>query len=416
MPTLLQIGASLGMGSTGRIAEEIAALARTDGWKTYMAHGSRYVGKSQMNAIQIGSKLDEYIHFGQNLFFDNQGLASKKATKNLLKQIDIVHPDVIHLHNIHGYYLNYPLLFDYIRKNRIPVVWTLHDCWSFTGHCAHFVTADCNQWKDKGCHCCPLTNAYPKSFVDHSKRNFELKKKYFTSLRDVVVVSVSKWLKSQVDQSFLALHSGIVIYNGVDTSIFKPTVNNIKSQLGIENKKLLIGVATSWSKSKGLSDYCQLAKILSSDYQIVLIGLTTRQIKDLPENIIGIARTNNVEELVQYYTAADIVLNLSYAETFGLTTVEGLACGTPSIVYKSTASPELISEATGIVVDSGDISGVCDAISAIMKKGKEYYATSCRQQAVEKFEKKTQFMKYVELYNEIVSDRLTLFNGGVKLR
>ena len=411
MFTLLQIGASLGMGSTGRIAEEIAALARANGWKTYMAHGSRYVGKSLMNTIQIGSILDECIHFGQNLLLDNQGLASKKATKNLLNQIDVVHPDIIHLHNIHGYYLNYPLLFDYIRKNRIPVVWTLHDCWSFTGHCAHFVTADCNQWKDKGCHCCPLTNAYPKSFVDHSKRNFELKKKYFTSLSDVVVVSVSKWLKSQVDQSFLALHSGKVIYNGVDTSIFKPTVSQKKSQLGIENKKLLIGVATSWSTSKGLRDYCQLAKILSSDYQIVLIGLTPRHIKELPENIIGIARTNNVEELVQYYTAADIVLNLSYAETFGLTTVEGLACGTPSIVYNATASPELISETTGIVVEPGDIFGVCDAISAITQKGKEYYVTSCRQQAVEKFEKNTQFMKYVELYNDIVNRRSARFNG-----
>ena len=402
MPSVLQIGASLALGSTGRISEDIATLARAKGWDTYMAHGSRYVGKSQMKSIHIGSKLDEYIHFGQGLFLDNHGLASQSATKRFLKQVDEIQPDVMHLHNIHGYYLNYPFLFDYLKEKQIPVVWTLHDCWTFTGHCVHFVSAQCSRWKNEGCHDCPLIKTYPKSFVDHSKRNFELKKKYFTSLQNVVVVSVSEWLKSQVDSSFLASYPGKVIYNGVDTEIFKPSVNSIKNNLGITDKKLLIGVATSWSNNKGLADYYQLAKSLPSDYQIVLVGLTAKQIEELPGGIIGITRTNNIEELVQYYSAADIVLNLSYAETFGLTTAEGFACGTPSIVYNATASPELISDETGIIVEPGNINGVKDAILAITQRGKEYYAENCRKRAVEKFDKKSQFSQYIDLYNSLL--------------
>ena len=405
MPTILQIGASLALGSTGRISEDIATLARTAGWDTYMAHGSRYVGRSEMIPIHVGSKLDEYIHFAQGLVLDNHGLGSKSATKRFLEQLDTVQPDVVHMHNIHGYYLNYPLLFDYLKKKQIPVIWTLHDCWAFTGHCSHFITAKCEKWKKEGCHDCSLKKSYPKSFVDNSRRNFELKKKYFTSLDQVIVVSVSEWLKSNVDQSFLSVYPGKVIYNGVDTTVFQPINNNIKKDLGIEGKKLLIGVATSWNNSKGLNDYYQLAKMLPSDYQIVLIGLSTKQIEELPKDIIGITRTNNQQELVQYYSAADIVLNLSYAETFGLTTVEGFACGTPSIVYNATASPELISDETGIIVEPGDIKGVCDAISVMIQRGNEYYSTNCRKRAVEKFDKIVQFQKYIELYDHLLQFR-----------
>lgn len=409
---LLQINVTANWGSTGKIAESIGLVAQMRGWEIYMAHGSRYVCRSQMKSIQIGSKLDEFIHFGQGLFLDNHGLASKGATKRFLEQVDVIRPDIVHLHNIHGYFLNYPMLFEYLKKKQIPVVWTLHDCWAFTGHCCHFILVQCEKWKKEGCHNCQRKSAYPKSYVDRSQRNYHLKKQIFSSLNKVVVVSVSQWLKANVDQSFLSFYPGRVIYNGIDTTVFKFTANTIKKDLGIEDKYLLIGVATAWSDTKGLKDYYKLAKILPSNFQIVLIGLSPKQIKELPVGIIGINRTNNQQELVQYYSAADIVLNLSYAETFGLTTVEGFACGTPSIVYNATASPELIKEGTGIIVAPGDIDGVKKAVLKLIQRGKNYYSANCRQWAEQQFDKTKCFEQYVELYNDLINNKIDYSGGG----
>lgn len=403
MKKLLQINSALNSGSTGRIAEDIGCLARRAGWETYIGHGARHVSSSAMIPLGIGSLFHEYLHYGKGLLFDNHGLESISATKKFLKEVETIQPDVVHLHNIHGYYLNYPLLFQYLKEKQIPVVWTLHDCWSFTGHCAYYISEGCEKWKQPdGCHDCVLHSGYPKSWVDRSHRNFQLKKKVFTSLSNVTLVSVSQWLKSQVDESFLQGYNGQVIYNGVDTHVFSPKENNIKQKLGLEGKKLLIGVATSWGERKGLFDYYRLAETLPDDYQILLIGLSAKQLSELPSKVKGITRTNNVDELAQYYSAADIVMNLSYAETFGMTTVEGFACGTPSIVYNATASPELISPDTGIVVEPGNMEQVKEAVLRICERGKDYYAANCRKRAVEKFDKNRCFKQYVDLYDKLL--------------
>ena len=396
---LLQINSVANIGSTGRIAEQIGQAAMKAGWESYIAYG-REAGQSQSHLIKIGSQLDVMWHGVVTRLFDRHGLASKRATKRFVSQIKEIQPDIIHLHNIHGYYLNYEILFKYLSKADIPVVWTFHDCWAMTGHCSHFVKIGCFRWKNK-CNDCPLLQDYPKSFFDGAERNYSRKRNSF-DIEKLNIVSVSKWLNSVVEESYLSKIDKYIIYNGVDIDLFKPVKSNIKKDIGLEDKKVLLGVATAWSESKGLDDYYKLSKRLPEEYQIILIGVKRNQIKKLPKEIIGIERTNNINELVQYYSAADVVMNLSYAETFGLTTVEGFACGTPSIVYDTTASPELITENTGIVVPLGDISAVKDAVEEICRNGKEYYSRFCRERAVQHFNKEDKFKEYIELYKKIL--------------
>lgn len=400
MSTLLQINVASNWGSTGKIAEQIGVLAQQQGWDCYVAYG-RYANPSQLKTIKIGSKLDVYRHYAENRFLDREGLASQSATQHFLKQVDNIKPDIVHLHNIHGHYLNYPLLFEYLKKKNIPVVWTLHDCWAFTGHCYHFEEIGCERWK-KRCYQCPQT--YPIS-LDKSENNYELKNRFFTSLTSLTLVPVSDWLGGLVKDSYLKNQSIRIIKNGIDLNIFKSKNQdyNLRLKYNLGEQKILMGCASVWSPSKGLADYIELSKHLSDEYQIVLVGLSKKQIEKLPSTIVGIERTNNVQELAQLYSMASVVLNLSYQETFGLTTVEGFACGTPSIVYNKTASPELISSETGFVVEAGDFDGIIQAIEYICSKGKDFYSKACRERAIQFYNKNDRFQDYINLYNELIN-------------
>lgn len=406
MPTLLQINSTANWGSTGKIAEQIGALAMQRGWESYIAYG-RSCNASKSKLIKIGSKLGVYWHVLESRLFDNHGLASRYATKKFIKQIESIKPDIIHLHNIHGYYLNYKLLFEYLNKIDTPIVWTLHDCWSFTGHCAHYVKRGCEQWKSEciGCNC---NKAYPKSITNRIRDNFKIKRNYFTSIRrKITITPVSKWLASQAKQSFLIYCDIQHIYNGIDISIFSPqTGNSVKRDYNIDGKFTIIGVASAWSDSKGLSEYYKLRERLSDRYAIIMVGLSQKQIDNLPSGIIGIKRTQSQQELAELYSAADVVLSLSRAETFGLTIAEGMACGTPAIVYNTTAIPELITPNTGIVVEKvGDLDGIIDAINEIRTNGKEHYSAACRKYAEEHFNKDICFDKYINLYEKLIKNR-----------
>lgn len=335
--------------------------------------------------------------------FDNDGLSSRLATTAFIHKLSDIKPDIVHLHNIHGYQINYPILFNYLKKNNIKVVWTIHDCWPLTGHCAHFAGCGCEKWKTL-CYACPLKNNYPASWLfDGSRRNYEKKKRAFLSKQDIVLVPVSKWMGEMVGQSFLSEFPRVVIYNGVDTDKFKICQSDIKGTLNIKGKTMLLGVATAWTEGKGLYDYFELSNRLDPKrFQIVLVGLTAKQRQSLPSSIIGIEKIS-ARELVAYYNAADIVLNLSYAESFGLSTIEGMSCGTPGIVYDQTASPELVTSDTGIVVKAGDISALVDAIDEICRRGKQGYAESCRKRAEECFNAEIQYEKYLDLYKSILA-------------
>ncbi len=402
MPKLLQIDSCLGIGSTGKIAENIAILARQRGWRTYMVHGSRYIGESEQIPIPAITRKGEYLNILNSLLLDNHGLTGAKYTYQLIDKIKNINPDIIQLHCIHGYYLNYKVLFEFLKDYKKPVVWTQHDCWGFTGHCAYFEKIHCEKWK-RGCGSCDLKNTYPRSVLfDNSKKNWIIKNELTSSIENLTIVSVSYWLDKLVSQSFLSKKDHIVIPNGIDTNVFLPRKSKNKEKYGLEDKFILLAAATSWSDSKGLLDYIEISKRLMENEKLVLIGITEGQRKYLPPNILALSRTNNAIELAEWYSCADIVMNLSYQETFGLTTVEGMACGSPGIVYNCTASPELISPKTGIIVNPGDIEGVLNAISIIKKACKSEFSRECRKRVMENFDMDNQFKKYIDLYEELL--------------
>lgn len=401
---LLQINTVVNTGSTGRIAEEIGQMVIEQGGESYMAFGRNGDRPSKSHKIKIGTDWDIKRHGMETRLCDRHGLASRTATNQLIKNIIEIQPDIIHLHNLHGYYLNIEVLFNYLASVEIPIVWTLHDCWAFTGHCTHFSYVDCNKWKVQ-CEKCPQKKEYPASYwLDNSYKNFLKKQKLFTSIKDMTIVPVSNWLAGVVNESFFSKYPIRVIYNGVDIEVFKPrNTVNLRKQYHLENKFVLLGVASVWSERKGLYDFIKLSRVLDKNERIILIGLNKQQIKLLPNNIIGIERTDDVLQLIEFYSLADVVLNLSFEETFGLTTVEGFACETPSIVYNCTASPELTSASTGFIVTQGDFSEIRRAIDTVKSNGKVVYQDACRERAVSFFNKEDRYEQYIQLYHQLLS-------------
>lgn len=401
MKKLLQINVVANSGSTGRIAENIGKLGISQGWESYIAYG-RGAPQSESHLIPIGNKWDMYLHGVESRLLDNHGLASKRATKEFVDTIKEIKPDIIHLHNIHGYYLNYEILFNYLATIDTPIVWTLHDCWSMTGHCSHFDAIGCDKWKS-GCYSCPLKGEYPASaLLDASKKNYALKKKAFNSGRNITIVPVSKWLAGIVSESYLAKFPIKVINNGIDTEVFKPRENTLKKKHGIEGKFIMIGVASVWDEMKGLNDFIKLANQISDDYIIILIGLTKKQMEAMPKNIIGIERTESQAALAEYYSIADVFVNPTYNDSFPTVNMEALACGTPIITYKTGGSPEIINDSTGIVVEKGNIDATLSAIATIKKNSKQHYLQACRERAATLYNKDDRFQEYIDLYNSLL--------------
>ena len=398
---VLQINSTLNWGSTGRIAEDIGEQLKKDGNISYIAYG-RYFNISHSNIFSLATKWGFLKHVFVSRLLDMHGLCSQKATYKLINYIDEIHPDIIHLHNIHGYYLNYRILFDYLSKKNIPIVWTLHDCWAFTGHCAHYMHCGCTKWKTL-CYSCPLKTSYPASYLlDRSKHNYLLKKNCFTSVHNMVIVPVSNWLANDISQSFLKDYKTHVLYNGIDTNVFIPTFSDKKS---FKDKFIILGVASVWTKRKGLNDFVKMRKILSEDYLILLIGLNKKQCKSLPKGIVGIERTNNVRELAEYYSMAGAFFNPTWEDNFPTTNLEALACGTPVITYRTGGSPEAVSPDTGFVVEQGDLNGAIAAIQTIKSKGKSFYSHNCRERAVQKFNKFDRYKEYIYLYKKMLNNK-----------
>lgn len=403
MKRLLQINVTVNSGSTGRIAEEIGLTAINAGWKSFIAYG-RGERPSRSEKIRIGKNADIRWHGLQTRLFDRHGLGSRQATEKFIRRIEEIKPDVIHLHNIHGYYINIEVLFRYLAHSGIPVVWTLHDCWSFTGHCAHFDYIGCQRWQNL-CFNCPLKRVYPGSlFLDNSRKNYLLKKELFTTVRNMVIVPVSDWLKGLVQQSFLSRYPLYTIHNGIDTSIFSPNGNGqeIRAKYGIGDKFMMLGVANVWVKKKGLPDFMELSRLLGKDYKIVLVGLTPGQMKGLPENVIGITRTENTKALAGLYAAADLFVNPTWQDNFPTTNLEALACGTPIVTYRTGGSVEAVFPDTGRIVEKGDVQGILSFAQEIKETGKEKYTDRCRESAVGYFNKDDKFKEYIALYRTLI--------------
>lgn len=401
MPRLFQINTTIGRGSTGHIAELISVLARNAGWECFIAHGPRFVGGSEMFSYQVSGRLDELRHYALSRVFDRHGLGSRTATKRLIEQIEEIRPDVVQIHNIHGYFVNYKLLFTYLAEKGIPTVITMHDFWLMTGHCA-YINKSCEKW-ETGCGHCPRLGEYPAAVFDHTKKNWVLKKKLFGAFEmdRLVLVPVSYWLEGFAKQSLLGDCQFHVIQNGVDTKVFQPYQGE-HSELWKKidwNKHTIISVADRWTDANGFNDIIALSRLLPDDMQIVMVGLNEHQLQALPEKIVGIGHTDNVQQLVELYTSADSLFNSSTEVTFGLVTAEAMACGTPAIVIKGTAGDEIINSETGYAINQ--IEEIPKLVYACRQKA-ESYKLKCRNRIVEHFDSAKQYAKYIELYNDIL--------------
>lgn len=399
---LLQINATANWGSTGKIAEQIGQMAMKLGWESYIAYG-RMMNPSKSKLIKIGNQWDVYLHYVLGRFFDMEGLASRRATRKLVREIECIKPDVIHLHNIHDHYLNYPILFEYLAKADIPVVWTQHDQWATTGHCAYNLVG-CRRWENQ-CFSCPLKRKWS---LEKSHRNYDLKKHYFSVVKRMTIVSVSDWLNSQIEKSFLGILPHKVIKNGVDTNVFKPVTVDVRERYGIGDDRIILGVASVWSSGKGLDDYIKLSENLPKGWRIVLVG----EIKEdnVSKKIIHIHRTQNQIELAELYSTANVILSMSHSETFGLTIAESMACGTPVIVYNNSAQPELVNDETGCVVEEGDIEGILEHLDMFKNKSPEV-SQKCRERAQMYYDKNKTYNRYLSLYNGLLGGGRFLLIG-----
>ena len=339
----LFINSVYGVRSTGKIIAEQCHKLQLEGHQCSVAYGRETIGDPAVEQMQIGKKADYLSHALLSRLFDLHGLCSRRATKVLLKQMDAYQPDVIWLHNLHGYYINFELLFQWLKVHpQIKVYWTLHDCWAFTGHCAYFTMAGCNQWKS-GCRHCNQLHTYPKTCgFDHVKRNYRKKRNAFTGTKNLELITPSKWLADLTRESFLAEYPVRVIHNSINHDVFQPTPSDFRERYGIENVYLVLGVAVGWEETKGLQDMLQLREQLSDQYVIVLVGATDRQIASFPKGMIGINRTANQKELAAIYSAADVFVNPTHQDNYPTVNLEANACGTPVITYNVGGSPESV--------------------------------------------------------------------------
>lgn len=363
---ILLINSVCGYGSTGKICVDLAEELSKEGYEVKIAYGRGQTDYA--NAIKISNLLDNYMHIAQTRMFDNHGLASKNSTKRFLEWADKYNPDCVWLHNIHGYYINYEMLFEWIKKRpQMIVKWTLHDCWAFTGHCTYFSMVNCEKWK-KQCSDCCQKKMYPTSYVmDRSTENYNRKRKAFSNVKNMTIITPSIWLKNLVEQSFLGQYPIEIIKNTVDKKVFCPRESDFRERYHLKNKIVILGVANIWTERKGYLDFIKLSELLDDRFRIFLVGLNKKQIQELPPNIIGIERTQNQIELAEIYTAADVYVNPSREETYGLTNAEALACGTPAIVYKDTACEEVAEENGGIAVEQ-NILAIYDEINKFFGK------------------------------------------------
>ena len=391
--------------STGRIMQEIGELAMANGWESYIAYsgGRDGIKPCKSKLIPVGSKLSVAIHGLMTRIFDMHGLGSWFATQRFIKKLDCIKPDVIHIHNIHGYFLNYKLLFKYLSKADIPVVWTVHDCWLYTGHCFHYAGVGCDKWKEQ-CAECPQKKAFPASLLlDRSKRNFEDKKAAFTSLDDLTVITVSKWMRGEMSHSFLKDCNYQVIHNGIDLDVFdvQEDDKSVREKYNLGNKHIILGLASIWCKEKGWDDFIKMSQLLRDDEVIVMVGVSEKQMEQLPDNIIGIRRTENVRQLAELYSAATAFVNPTWQDNYPTVNLEAIACGTPVVTYRTGGSIEAVTEDTGFIVEQGDVKGLLEAVRKIAERGKSQYTAKCRAYALANFRKEDRYVDYLKLYENI---------------
>lgn len=388
-------------GSTGKIMLQISRVARNGGMKSYTLSSKRAShGKLPEYHIFLDSGLE--YHISQTLgFLTGAETLFPFATRKLIKCLKRIKPDIIHLHILHSYYINLNELFRYIKKHNIRTVWTLHDCWAITARCPHFQLSGCDKWKI-GCENCPYPKkAYPASLLfDNSKKMYKLKKKWFTNVPNMTIVTPSQWLADLVKESFLKNYPVKVINNGIDLEIFKPTESDFRKKHGAEDKFILLGVAAGWGERKGLDVFLELARRLDDRFKIVLVGTNDNVDKQLPSNIISIHRTQNQIELAGIYSAADLFVNPTREDTYPTVNMESVACGTPVVTFNTGGSSEMLDETCGAVVPKDDIDALYNEIMRIYEK-KPFTEKACLKKA-KSYDMNDKFEEYIKLYEQSV--------------
>ncbi|MDY6391852.1 MAG: glycosyltransferase [Bacilli bacterium] len=399
---VLIINSVCGIGSTGRICADLAQVLAQQGHKVCIAYGRGVASAHvQSDTYKIESKFANYKNALFARLFDNEGFNAVHSTKKLINFIEKYNPDIIHLHNLHGYYLNVAILFEFLKTCHKPVVWTLHDMWPFSGHSAVCDFSSCEKWRT-GCSKCPCLREYPRAVCDFSKRNFYKKKNTFCGLNNMTIVTPSNWLALLVKESFLNSYPVQVINNGIDLTKFYPTENFFRETHSLGNKTIILGVASPWNDRKGYKDFLQLAGLVNPmKSTIVMVGLNPKQIGSLPKNVIGIGRTDNVEQLADIYSSADVFLNLTYADNFPTTNLESIACGTPVLTYKTGGSAESIDLKCGWVVEKGDVESTRKMVDGFVKQDTD--VLHCVEKSKE-YDKWDKYSEYINLYRRLLAN------------
>ena len=400
---LLQINPVVRLNtSTGRIMKEIGEIAMAAGWESYIAYSGARDGVPQHSSqlVPVGNKLDLALHAVATRLFDAHGLVSRRATKQLIRRIREINPDVVHIHNVHGYWLNYPLLCQYLQESGKPVIWTVHDCWLYTGHCYYYSAVGCSKWQT-GCGHCPQKRAFPASwFLDRSARNWRDKQRAFGSLERLTIVPVSDWIREEMSRSFLKDKPFQVIHNGIDLEVFQPEASEAERPAGT----VILGVATLWHEEKGVRDFIELAGRLQEGERLVLVGrMSEEQHAAFPAGVELIERTENVAKLAALYSQATVFVNPTWQDNYPTVNLEAIACGTPVVTYRTGGSVEAVAEGTGFVVEQGDVQGLLDRVRELAAENRQAIADRCRAHALQYFSKQERYQDYIRLYENLTA-------------
>ncbi|MBP3256397.1 MAG: glycosyltransferase [Bacteroidales bacterium] len=387
--------------STGKIMRTLGELAQAAGWESYVAYSRARDGVPPHSSrlLPVGGKLDLVLHFLATRLLDAHGLASRLATRRFVARLRELDPDVVHIHNVHGYFLNYKILSRALAQMGKPVVWTVHDCWLYTGHCYHYASAGCERWKT-GCHHCPQKKAFPASWLlDRSRRNWEDKREAFCSIPGLTLVTVSQWMKGEIAQSFLGRVRCEVIHNGINLNTFRPSPS---AAIATEYGTYYLAVASIWLPEKGLKDLEKLSSLLEADERLVVVGKRPSGHR-FPRNVVCVERTSDASALAALYTEAVALVNPTWQDNYPTVNLEAIACGTPVVTYRTGGSPESITPRTGRVVEQGDVEGLLEALHAIRGQGKEQFTEACRSYALAHFRAQDRFNDYIQLYESLTT-------------
>lgn len=394
--TILQINTTCGVGSTGKICVGISRLLTENNVRNHILYSCETSGYPL--GIPCTDPVRRKLQALKSRVFGNYGFNSRRATRKIIRELERLQPDIVHLHNIHGHDCDLRMLFSYFQKNRIRLVWTFHDCWAFTGYCPHFTMAKCGKWKTK-CGACPQRREFTW-FFDRSGELYDAKKRLTEGL-DLTIVTPSQWLAGLVRQSFLKDYPVQVIHNGIDLDVFRPVESDFRREHGLEQKKIVLGVSFIWGERKGLDVFADLARRLPDDYQIVLVGTDASAERLIPENILTLRRTQNQHELAEIYSAADVLVNPTREENLPTVNLEAIACGTPVITFRTGGSPETIDETCGCVVPCDDVAALEKEIVRVCGE-KPFSGESCVARAA-RFDQNHRLKEYVELYDRIIT-------------